>query len=621
MNILFEDDGQVRAGAILSESDASAQVELPGGRRVKVKSNHVLLRFDAPDAAAMMSEAQKHRADIDMMLLWQAAEGREECAFTDLAVEYFGRDASSAQQAAILLALHQAPMYFYKRGRGRYKRAPEEALQAALASVERKAREAAQMEQWVNTLVAGDAPPEIRAKWASLLHAPDRQSLEYKALAAAADRARMAPVHLLARAGAIPSTHALHYERFRLATFPRGTAFPAGLEVPVIPAFPQAEVAAFSIDDESTTEIDDAFSLRPLADGGFVLGIHIAAPAVAIGIDTPLDRVARDRLSTVYLPSSKITMLPDDVVAAFSLDAGKTPPALTLYVTLDADLGIVGTETRIECVPIASNLRLAALDDLRWLDPAHDATSAGGHAPTLRVLHALATRLAAARAAEVFERTDYSFKVTGDADREDCRIDIWPRLRGSPVDTVVSELAILANRTWAALLAEQAWPAMYRVQIAGKTRMSSAPGAHEGLNVPAYVWATSPLRRFSDLVNQRQLLALIEHRGAAYPRGDTVLLGALADFDTTYSAYADFQQQMEFYWCLRYLRQEGIEQLTARVIRDNLVRFTTLPIIQRIHDLAPQAPGTEVRLAITDVDLFEPALHVRCLEVAAAAPP
>ena len=151
--------------------------------------------------------------------------------------------------------------------------------------------------------------------------------------------------------------------------------------------------------------------------------------------------------------------------------------------------------------------------------------------------------------------------------------------------------------------------------------MSSAPGAHEGLNVPAYVWATSPLRRFSDLVNQRQLLALIEHRGAAYPRGDTVLLGALADFDTTYSAYADFQQQMEFYWCLRYLRQEGIEQLTARVIRDNLVRFTTLPIIQRIHDLAPQAPGTEVRLAITDIDLFEPALHVRCLEVAAAAPP
>jgi exoribonuclease-2 len=146
-------------------------------------------------------------------------------------------------------------------------------------------------------------------------------------------------------------------------------------------------------------------------------------------------------------------------------------------------------------------------------------------------------------------------------------------------------------------------------------------GPHEGLNVPHYVWATSPLRRYSDLLNQRQLLAMVPSAHAPdtetvppYAHGNSELLAAIADFDTTYSGYGDFQQQMEFYWCLRYIQQENITKLTAHVIRENLVRFDRLPIVQRINDMPSQPPGMQVILAVAEVDLFEPALHMRFIE-------
>ena len=617
MNLLFEDDGRILAGLVLSETDASAQIELPGGRRIKVKAASALLRFAQPAAADLMAAATPARADIDMSLLWQSAEGREEFSFGELATEYFGADATTVHQAATLLALQQSPMYFYKRGKGRYKRAPEDALTAALAGIERKAREAEQIEAWAQALLAGQAPVEIASNWVQLLHNPDKQNLAYRALVAAADRARMAPVHLLAKAGAIPSTHALHFQRFLRATFPKGIAFSAYQVPPALTDLPIAEVQAFSIDDATTTEIDDAFSVQPLADGGFRLGIHIAAPALAITAGSELDRIARDRLSTVYMPGHKITMLPDDVITMFSLDEGKSPVALSLYATLDAAMQVSATETRVERVPMAANLRISVLDELFWMDPANDGSAQ--HASAMRTLYAFAQVRAAARGEQTQNRMDYNFAIHGDPDADSCRVEIGPRQRGSPVDTLVSELMIFANVTWAGALAQRKWPGMFRVQAGGKTRMSSLAGPHEGLNVPHYLWATSPLRRYSDLLNQRQLLALVAGASAPYASGNAELMAAVADFDATYSAYGEFQQQMEFYWCLRYIQQESITKLTAHVIRENLVRFDRLPMVQRINDMPSQPAGMQVILSVAEVDLFEPALHMRFIETVAVA--
>ncbi len=607
---IFEDDGQLKFGTVTATSDASTHIETKEGRRLKIKSTNVIFKLVAQDIWAIKAEAETLKDGLDLTLLWESAGAAGERGFADFAREYFGEQATVAQIAATLLALHSAPMYFYKRGKGIYKPAPADALKAALAGAERKAREAEQVAAWVDELVAGRAPDAIVLQWLKLLHAPDKQSLEYKALAAAVEKARMAPIALLAKCGIIASTHALHYGKFLLNVFPKGTAFPP-TDAPQVPDdLPDAEVRAFSIDDDSTTEIDDAFSVTQTATGHRI-GIHIAAPALGIAVDSALDKIARDRLSTVYMPGNKITMLPDAACAQYSLDAGRELPALSLYLDVDAALEVKHVETKIDRVHIAQNLRIPALDASTWMEPGDKSSP---FAAELRLLYRLCAQLQGVRGEQAVNRIDYNFTVVGDPDASDSRIDVRPRARGSAIDVIVSELMIYANVAWAKVLADRGATGMFRVQAAGKTKMSSQAGAHEGLNVPHYLWATSPLRRYADLVNQRQIMSVVRGEAPAYARGDAKLLAAIADFDATYGTYNEFQQQMEFYWCLRYIVQEKIERVTATVIRENLVRFDSLPIVQRVNDMSAQEPGVKVVLAIAEVDLYEPTLHLRFVE-------
>jgi len=606
MNVLFEDDGQLKAGTILADHDASLQVEAVSGKRLKIKAASVLLRFGSPTPAETMAQAHDLLRELDPNFLWEAsAEG--EFGFDELAHEYYGKHPAPAQSAAVALLLHGSPMHFYKKGKGRYRKAPPDALKAALASIERKQREASQTGQWVEALRAGDLPDAIRAKVPMLLYRPDRNALEWKAVNAAAEQDRTNVVALLDRCGAIPSTHEYHFNRFLTQAFPQGVGFPAGIELPPLPELPLAQVSAFSIDDASTTEIDDAFSVRELPGGNLEIGIHIACPALAIPRGRPLDAIARARLSTVYMPGRKITMLPDTVVSAFTLRAGTTPPALSLYIESTPDGIPVGHTTRLERVPMAANLRLDAVDE-SFASDTQSLTNPWG-AP-LRQLWRLASRLGAARGKNDVNRVDYNFDVDWDAG-VDGLVSIVPRPRDSPLDKLVSELMIHVNNTWGRDLAEARMPGLYRVQSGGKVKMSTRPGEHQGLGLSHYLWSSSPLRRYSDLLNQRQLLAAVRGEKPVYEANDAELFAALADFEATYSQYAEFQERMEHYWCLRWLLQENVAWTTATVLRENLVRFDRLPIVVRLADLPALASDTPVRVAIGRIDLLQATLECR----------
>jgi exoribonuclease-2 len=235
------------------------------------------------------------------------------------------------------------------------------------------------------------------------------------------------------------------------------------------------------------------------------------------------------------------------------------------------------------------------------------------------VLWKLARHLSAQRGATDVERVDYSFYVDWSADSglgEPGRVAIVPRPRGSPLDRLIAELMILVNNTWGKLLAERGATGLYRTQGAGKVKMSTRPGEHQGLGLSHYLWASSPLRRYSDLVNQRQLLAVIAGERPPHPENDAELFAALADFEATYAQYAEFQGRMEHYWCLRWLLQERVTETTTSVIRENLVRFDRLPLVMRLADLPNSAPGTSVRVAIGAIDLLAATLECR---VAASA--
>ncbi|MET0441312.1 MAG: RNB domain-containing ribonuclease [Casimicrobiaceae bacterium] len=611
MNVLFEDDGQLKAGSVLADHDASLQVEAASGKRLKIKASNVLLRFATPGAAETLVAAQRLAAEMDATFLWEAT-GDGEFGFDDLAREYYGAPPAPAEAAAVALLLSASPTHFYRKGKGRYRKAPADALKAALASVERKKREAAQADEWTADLAAHRLPDAFRQKLSMLLYKPDKNALEWKALARACETLKTNPVELLAACGAIPSTHDFHFNRFLAEAFPGGTDFPPRAAAIDVPALPTASVRAFSIDDASTTEIDDAFSVTTLSSGNYRIGVHIAAPALAIARGSADDAAARARLSTVYMPGRKLTMLPDDLVAAFTLAAGATPPALSLYIETDPAGKPLAHTTVVERVPIVANLRLpdideAFADDLPSpLDPPWT--------EELRVLWKLARQLGEARGKADIERIDYSFHVDWDTpgvDGEQGRVAIVPRPRGSPLDKLIAELMIHVNATWGKLLADAGAPGLYRVQSGGKVKMSTRPGEHQGLGLTHYLWSSSPLRRYSDLVNQRQLLAAIAGARPPYGDNDAELFAALADFEATYAQYAEFQDRMEHYWCLRWLRQENVGETTATVIRDNLVRFAGLPLIQRLSDLPTLPPEAPVRVGIVVVDLLSASLSCR----------
>lgn len=600
MNVLYEEEGELRVGAVLARTPASFQVESPHGRRSKIKAASVVLSFERPSGAELLAAARSFAENLDTDFLWQCRKGAE-FGFEELARDYVGREPAPAEAAGVLIKLHSAPMYFYRRGRGRYQAAPEETLKLALAGLEKKERLKEQIAGWSARLARFECPPEIAVLRDELLYEGSRAKPEAKALEQACAQSGLSAAHLFKRCGLLADSHAYHLGRFLHEFLPKGDVFPPH-DVPVPPAdLPLAEAAAFSLDDIGTTEIDDAFSVARVSDAELRIGIHIAAPALAFAPGSSLDAIARERLSTVYLPGRKFTMLPPDAVSALSLDEGNARPALSLYLNVSAsDFTVRGRHGRLERVRVAANLRHSAHDAL---NAAFESGGTAGLAfeEELRTLWRLAGALEARRgkpsagAAQI----EYTFRVEGG------RVSIEPRGRGSPLDKTVAELMILANSAWGELLAERDFAALYRVQSTGKVRLSVHPEAHEGLGVSAYAWFTSPLRRYVDLVNQWQLAAVLRGARAPFARASESLLAALRAFEVATARYEEHQRMLEHYWCLRFVEQERIKEVDAVVLRENLVRFERLPLTARVPLLPELEPGARVRLEIVNFDLIE----------------
>lgn len=635
MNILFDDGGKFLAGRLLSEADASAQIELPSGKRHKVKAAAQLLRFEAPSPSDLLEQAAAKSAELDLDLAWECAP-EEEFGFVDVARDYFGDAASVVEQAATLMALFGAPHYFRRAGKGRFRKAPAEIVQQALAAIAKKAQLQAQIDAWAQDLVDGQCPDAVREQLYKILFKPDKNASEYKAVVQASKQAQQPPLTLLQRAGAIQNAYQFHWQRFVFDQFPKGTGFP-DITLPALDtdALPQADVHAYSIDDASTTEIDDALSVQGLGTGTVTLGIHIAVPGLGLKPEDAVDAVARARMSTVYMPGHKVTMLPEAVVQRFTLQAGRHCPALSLYVEVnEADGSIQASRSALERVWIADNLRHDHIEDeldQAFFDQPEPVPSERAWVAEMRWLYGFAKARKAHRESvrgkpELFNRPDYNFALeggSGDAPQGDETVRITVRRRGSPLDLIVAECMIVANQTWGQWLADLGVPGIYRSQASMapgvKVRMSTKALPHAGMGVPCYAWSTSPLRRYADLVNQWQLLACVRHGATAalaapFKPKDAALFGIISGFETTYAAYNDFQRGMERYWTLRYVQQQGWDELDAQVLNDKLVRAEAIPLVLTTLGVQGMAKGARVRVRLGEIDLI--ALEVNAQVVA-----
>lgn len=659
MNILYEEDGSFKVGSIMADNTTSLQIEALSGKRSKVKAANVMLRFTQPALAEFMAQAEVLSETIEVEFLWECCPP-DEFGAEQIAAEYFGHTPSALEAAAVLMRLHSAPIYFHKKGKGRYRAAPPEVLKAALAGAEKKRQQLALQASYTEQLTRFEMPAEFAGHLGNLLYKPDRNTLEVKALEAACAATHLSAAHLLHRCGALPSTQDYHLQKFLFEHFPRGTGFPP-VELNAWGALPLSDVHAFSIDDATTTEIDDAISVAKLPNGNWRIGVHIAAPTLGMPRESDGDKVAAQRLSTVYMPGAKITMLPDSVVEAFTLSADRVCPALSMYNEVDAEtLAILGHESRVERIHIAANLRHDTLEPLF-----NEETLAAGkldypYASELTLLWNLVQKLEAGRGKSSdnnIQQVDYNFHIENGpvsengACKESSRVSISQRRRGSPIDKVVSELMILVNSEWGKHLAEHGFVGIYRTQQNGKVKMSTIAAPHQGLGVAQYMWSSSPLRRYVDMVNQRQIIAMLRGEEPAYPKNDPALYTTMRDFDTMYGIYNDFQRSMERYWCLRWLQQEkdklvsgddnssllhipspqsspcggGDERekqlltpeplreliVTGMVLRENLVKLGNIPLVFKVPSLPELPTNTRVQLAIVEIDLLDLNLQTR----------
>ena len=466
------------------------------------------------------------------------------------------------------------------------------------------------------------APAEIANKAIELLVRPDKNSIEWKALNEASDKLSCMPLRLLLDVGAIPNAWRWHVESFFMINFPKGKNFPENLSQPHREAhdeLPLSDAVAFSIDDSETTEIDDALSVTPLEDGKTRVGIHISAPGLGIQPGSDIDLVARERMSTVYAPGLKTTMLPKEWVAAFSLDEGLICPVVSLYAVVDNEtLAVLSTDTRLERIKIEKNLRYDLIADKVTEEAIQEGNLPVPYGPELIWLWKFAKKLLKVREEvrgrpEPVGRIDWYFSLKGED--ENAEIELKGRRRGDPLDLLVAEMMIFANSTWGGWLEERDVAGIYRSQRMGRVKMTSVPGPHDGIGVPYYAWSTSPLRRYVDMVNQRQIIATLKGEKAPYRNNDSELFSIISTFDSNYSAFKDFQSRMDRYWSMRWIEQEGINELKATVVKGDLVRIEGLPMAQRVPGLPELPRGQSVLMKVLNLDYLSLVMECSLIKV------
>jgi exoribonuclease-2 len=195
-------------------------------------------------------------------------------------------------------------------------------------------------------------------------------------------------------------------------------------------------------------------------------------------------------------------------------------------------------------------------------------------------------------------------------------VQISVRQRGAPLDLIVAEAMILANSTWGQWLASLGVPAIYRSQASMapgvKVRMGTKALPHAGIGVPAYAWSTSPLRRYTDLVNQWQIIACAKHGATAalaapFKPKDAQMFAIISAFDAAYTAYNSYQSGMERFWTLQYLKQENITEVLASLVKEMaggswLVRADNLPLMLTVVGASGLARGDKVKVQLGAVD-------------------
>ncbi|MDL2266534.1 RNB domain-containing ribonuclease [Desulfovibrio sp. OttesenSCG-928-G15] len=376
-----------------------------------------------------------------------------------------------------------------------------------------------------------------------------------------------------------------------------------------VTGLPKDDTPYVSIDPCTTTDRDDAFFVRRTEDGGFLVKAAFACPALAWPFGSELDKAVQRRASSLYLPEGDEHMLPAHIGRQlFSLDQGCVRPVFTLAMRLSASGQLEEVVPAVTAADNLTNLSLEASEAMFTSFAENGASPESAcPAPEKMPLYAMlgdALRLARllqenriAGGAVITERPDPEVVVTGKDDALKVRIDQGPEARFSHL--VVGEIMVLSNAAVATFGKEHAIPLLYRTQDVALPRefsgvwtqphdisrvvralppasLETVPRKHAGLGIAAYATASSPIRRYTDLINQGQLLHYIQD---GHARLDQQALVALQPFLSARSdAVTLVQRQRPRYWKLLFFKQQGDKKWWDAVVSDENEAFATISL-------------------------------------------
>src|SRR5271168_2565267 len=588
----YLDQGRLKAALVTREQERHLAVIDSAGHERLVPRELVLMRHpdrhaDREDVADALAELERERAELaaelDLQLLWEVAQeqGRSSSA-AELAELFFGKR-SNAAASVMLEALLNDRIYFVRRHMDFVPRTPDQVERLRIQNDRIRARSTdnRKIQKNLRDVLNGAAMPSdngdertaLIEELTRYLKNPFTRSRDMTAMLAHAapdvDPAEAA-FEILERLGAPPPVPRFAFIAGLKSEFSDAAVKEAAEVVPGPRAISDGGFAV-TVDDEDTVEVDDALSCEALADGGMRVRVHIALVADFVVKDGAMDQEAASRATTVYLPEATIRMLPDPISCrAASLIAGEDRPVMTTDVRLSADGELLDATIYPARIPIIRRLDYDQVD--RFLESGDHADES---AATVARLNAAAVKLRKRRrtaGAVLVQRREAKVRVHGDD------VEITVLDNASPGRTLVAEFMVLSNFVAARYAAANRIPIIYRVQpqlgggdIASlRPRLSLHPEYHAGIGLGFYAQLSSPIRRYADLVLQRQLLGALkngDHEAPIYSVDE--LLTVLAGAENAEASGRELERRAKRYWILRYLERHAREgAILAYVTRE-----------------------------------------------------
>ncbi len=579
----FLDQGRLRPGLVVREQGERVAVLGADGREKLVSHELILVRHPgrAVDAANLHSalaelEAERMRlaSELDLRLLWEVVREQGESYSAEELAELFFGQRSAIGTTVMLDALLNDRLYFTRRHL-EFVPNPADRVERIRVQQERtrlRSEENRRIQALIHdVLLDGRQPVPADEQTAGLveqlrkyLDNPSTRSNDLTALlsAAAPDLPPAeAAYEVLERLG-IPMGAPRYVLIGGLRTQFSAAALQEAASVNPAP-HPRADaLLSVSIDDEETVEIDDALACAPLPDGGLRVLIHIALVADWVAREGAMDREAAARGATVYLPEATLRMLPERVSCeGASLIAGLDRLVLTTDVRLRADGSVA--EFRIYPATVKVDARLTYTDADALIAGGGEGEWEGAH--TVKALYAMALKLREWRrraGAVLVRRRESKVRV------RDGSIEISVIEGDSPSRLMVAEYMILSNALAARFCAANSVPIIYRVQPGSggelavqAPRLSLFPGLHAGIGLEFYAQLSSPIRRYADLVLQRQLMGFLVKAGKLYQTDE--LLTVLANAEAADTELRELERRSKRYWSLRYLERMAPDQVLA----------------------------------------------------------